>query len=441
MPEEKNVAYFASAAAAGEAGFRPCLRCRPECSPGAPAWAGSSSTVARALRLIAEQGLDENGIDGFAERLGIGARQLRRLFVEHLGAPPVAVAQMQRLLSAKRLINETSLPFTTIAFASGYGSIRRFNAAFLSSYGRCPREIRRVGAKKVRHEFALRFRPPFDWPALCGFFAQRAIPGVEHVSDGTYSRTIRISDQVGSIEVRQAPNGAELLLRINFPDASKLLAICSRVRRMFDLDADPLTIDGHLAEDATLRPLVERRPGLRIPGAWDAFEIGVRAILGQQVAVAAARTLASRLLSNHAGMATFPTPDELLDGRLDRIGLPSGRRAALSAFASAVRAGDLKLDAIADLEDFRRSFCGIPGIGAWTAEYVALRALGDPDAFPAADLVLMRACGVSRPAALEKQAQAWQPWRAYAAIHLWQGVKDGVLMAGHPHRQAAAGGR
>ena len=299
-PRERNVEYFPSAAAAAEAGYRPCLRCRPECSPGTPAWLGSSVTVSRALRQIAEGALEEDGVDALAERLGIGARHLRRLFLEHLGAPPVAVAQMRRLLSAKMLIDETHLPLTAIAMAAGYGSIRRFNAAFLETYGRSPRELRRSEPRRSqggRYEFALRFRPPFDWEALVAFLGPRAIPGVEAVQGNLYRRSIAFAGRAGWIEAGPAADGSELSLRVEFPDPAWLLPVVSRVRRMFDLDADPLAIQAHLGGDPLLGALVRARPGLRVPGCWDGFETSVRAILGQQVSVARATALAGRLVA------------------------------------------------------------------------------------------------------------------------------------------------
>jgi AraC family transcriptional regulator of adaptative response / DNA-3-methyladenine glycosylase II len=479
-PQERNVDYFLSAAAAAEAGFRACLRCRPECAPGTPAWMGASTTVARALRLIADGALEADGLEALAERLGIGARHLRRLFVEHLGASPIAVAQTRRLLSAKRLIDETDMSLTAIAMSAGYGSIRRFNAAFLASYGRSPRELRRAFCHRsedrrshgesgsearrshrssrltptapglARYSLQLRYRPPFDWGALLAFLGPRAIPGVETIDAGVYRRSITIAGEAGWLEVKPGEPGA-LHLLIEFPEPTQTLPIVSRVRRMFDLDADPMIIDGHLASDRLLAPLVKRRPGLRVPGTWDGFELGVRAILGQQVSVAAATTLAGRLVATFgrpmaaphrgcrvgdpaqqvAGLThTFPLPAEIVRANVAEIGVPAKRAEAIRHFASAVTHGDISFDGGMDASAFCDRLRELPGVGEWTAQYMALRALGDPDAFPSGDLGLLRATGMKTAGELTKRAQAWRPWRAYAAQHLWaagtrQGARNG----------------
>jgi len=454
--KERNVEYFPSAAAAAEAGYRPCLRCRPECSPGTPAWLGSSVTVSRALRQIAEGALEADGVDALAERLGIGARHLRRLFLEHLGAPPVAVAQMRRLLSAKMLIDQTHLPLTAIAMASGYGSVRRFNAAFLKTYGRCPRELRRLEPRRSpggRYEFALRFRPPFDWAALVGFLGPRAIPGVEAVQGSLYRRSIAFGEHAGWIEVGPSAGGSALSLRVEFPDPARLLPIVSRVRRMFDLDADPLAIQAQLGGDPLLGPLVRARPGLRVPGCWDGFETSVRGILGQQVSVAGATTLSGRLVARFGsplpagaeGLThTFPAALRLAGENVASIGIPARRAETIQRLARAVDSGDLSFEGVVDLPGFAAKLREIPGVGEWTAQYIALRVLGDPDAFPASDLGLLRAAGAKSARELEKRAEAWRPWRDYAALHLWQGVRDGSIgllhLDGKPGRKAAAGG-
>jgi AraC family transcriptional regulator of adaptative response / DNA-3-methyladenine glycosylase II len=448
-PRESNVEYFPSAAAAVEAGFRACLRCRPECAPGTPAWAGAASTVARALRLIGDGALDTAGVDRLAARLGIGDRHLRRLFLEHLGATPVAVAQTGRLLSAKRLIDDTDLPLTTIALSAGFGSIRRFNAAFLDRYGRSPRDLRRLrrlpaaeaskgaacGAKPAaspgpgRCDLQLRYRPPLDWDALIAFLAARAIPGVEWVDQGAYHRSITMAGHAGRLEAKPGRAG-ELTLRINFPDAAHLLRIVSRARRLFDLDADPMLIREHLRRDPLLAPHLARHRGLRVPGAWDGFELGVRAILGQQVGVHGATTLAGRFargfgrpLAEPWGGVThaFPQASDIAEADVARIGIPRSRGAAIQAFAAAVASGALAFDGTLDPAVFRERLLALPGIGPWTAEYVALRALGDPDAFPAQDLGLLRATGLPSARALEARAEAWRPWRGYAAMCLWTG--------------------
>lgn len=454
-PREENIDYYPSAAAAATAGLRPCLRCRPECAPGTPAWNGSSSTVSRALREIAEGALDAAGVGDLAGRLGVGERHLRRLFLEHLGAAPIAVAQTHRLLAAKRLLDETDLPLSTVALAAGFGSVRRFNHTIRETWKRTPRELRKTrrGVRRVEGKglaFRLRYRPPFDWDALAGFLSTRAIPGVEFVADGIYRRSIVVAGVPGTIELSHGIS--EVILEIDHPRPESLLGIVSRVRRFCDLDADPVAIASSLATDALLRPLVKARPGLRVPGAWDGFELGIRAILGQQISVRGASTLAGRLVerfgrrldSTRPGVThLFPRAEDLANADLASIGLPRKRADTLSAFSAAVASEDLVLDSTVEPEQVRERLRSIAGIGEWTAGYISMRALSDPDAFPAADLVLLRAAGAATARELLGFAERWRPWRAYAVLHLWQGVNDGNLlhMDGKPRRKAASGGR
>jgi AraC family transcriptional regulator, regulatory protein of adaptative response / DNA-3-methyladenine glycosylase II len=457
-PKEANVRYFPSAAAAAEAGFRPCLRCRPEASPGTPAWLGTSATVSRALRLIDEDGLSDASLEDLAERLGIGSRQLRRLFLKHLGASPVAVVQTRRLHFAKTLIDQTDLPFTQAALASGFGSIRRFNASFRTLYNRTPSELRelarRSGAGHMEHyRFRLPFRPPFDWEALVRFLAPRAIPGVEVVDGECYRRTISLHGKRGTIEVRLDPGGRALDLRIDFPDVRALILIVERVRRLFDLRADPAEIHARLAGDPWLARRVILRPGLRVPGAWDGFELAVRAVLGQQVSVKGATTLAGRVvrafgepMESGGGLThLFPAPEALASADYSSIGLPGARAETIRQLASAVAQGELRFSSVADPATFVDRFKKLPGVGEWTAQYVAMRALGEPDAFPAADLGLLRAAGATSPKQLEERAENWRPWRAYAAMHLWQPMEknadDLLHIYGEPRRAVAADGR
>ena len=437
-PQPKNVRFFPSAAAAAEAGFRPCLRCRPESSPGTPAWNGTTSTVARALRLIAEGALDQGSVDRLATVLGVSSRHLRRLFFEHLGATPIAVAQTRRLHFAKKLLDETVLPMTEVALSAGFGSIRRFNATFQSTFGRNPRTLRRaalpaqaLGSGSV--SLQLGFRPPYAWEVLIDFLAARATPGVEQVDGSSYRRTIAFDRQQGLLEVRRGKAANCLELRVLFPDPRALVSIVERVRRIFDLGADPIEIENHLRRDPQLARRIAAQPGLRVPGAWDGFELTVRAILGQQVTVQAASTLAGRLAqafgqplgdSGEDGLhLLFPTPDALAQADIARIGLPGKRAEAIRRLAEAVARGRIAFDASVAPEQLQRQLAELPGIGDWTAQYVAMRALGEPDAFPASDLGLLRAAsGTGRkitPAQLLEQAEAWRPWRAYAAMHLW----------------------
>lgn len=303
-PKFANCRFFSSAAGAQEAGFRPCLRCRPETAPDLASWRGTSNTVSRALALITDGALDGTGasVETLAERLGLGERQLRRLFQQHLGASPIAVAQTRRVLFAKQLIHETQMPMTEVALAAGFGSMRRFNETFQELFHRPPSALRRKGSTSpggAGVTLQLRYRPPYDWTSMLGYLQVRAIPGVEVVESGSYLRTVEIGGSIGSVEVTHVPQRQSLGVRIRFPDVRSFPAIVTRVRRLFDIGADIETIDAHLSCDPLLAPLVAQRPGLRAPGGWDGFELAVRAILGQQISVVAARRLAGQLAVLH----------------------------------------------------------------------------------------------------------------------------------------------
>ena len=444
-PKLDNCLFLPSAAAAAERGFRPCLRCRPETSPGTPAWAGTSPAVTRALRLIAAGAPGSDRIDALAKRIGIGERQLRRIFVQHVGAPPRAVARMQRVLFAKNLLDETRLPMTEVALAAGFSSVRGFNAAIRKTYRRTPRELRRRSVEPVDGGLRLKlgFRPPFHWDVLAGYLRARATPGVEQVTDGAYSRTIRIDGNVGWFEVRPSGDNLEAQIRLDSPAA--LLGVAERLRRLFDLGADPHEISQQLSQDPQLAPLVKRLHGLRVPGAWDGFELAVRAVLGQQVTVKGATTLAGRLVRafgrrlGRAGAGgrpqgleyLFPTPSRLARSEPARIGIPGARATTIVELARAVNRGSLILDGSQDPAETLRRLVELRGVGVWTAQYIAMRALREPDAFPASDLGLRRACRDSKgrlpsSAALERRSAAWSPWRAYAAVHLWMAESGAV---------------
>jgi len=441
----RNVDYYPSAAAAEAAGFRPCLRCRPELAPDEGAWRRGDDAVARSLKLIDQGFLAENPLDALAARVHLGERQLRRLFVERLGAAPIRVHGTRRLLFAKQLLTETALPITEVALASGFSSLRRFNAAFLEAYRMAPGELRRQAPRDAEpggttQALVLRlgYRPPFDFAATLAFLRERALPGVEAVDAHGYSRTIGTPEAPGWLRVSRWPDGRgtrahALKLELHGVAPAQLAATVARVRRMFDLDADPEAIAAVLSADPRLGPLLRRRPGLRLPGAWDGFETAVRAVIGQQVSVAAARTLATRLVERHGpALATpapglsrlFPTAEALVEGGVDRLGLTAARAATLRGMAGAVLEGRVGFDAAQTLEDFAAAWSALPGLGPWTAHYLALRALGHPDAFPAEDLVLQKAMatdgGRLATRQLRARAEAWRPWRAYAAIHLWR---------------------
>lgn len=430
---EKNVRYYPSAAAAAEAGFRPCLRCRPESSPGTPAWLGTSNTVSRALRLIGESGLEDGGIEALADRLGVGARHLRRLFLKHLGATPIAVAHTRRLHFAKKLIDETSLPMSQIALASGFGCVRRFNAGIRKFYHRTPTQIRRLARRKEiqsenQYVFRLHFRPPYHWEGMLTFLAARATPGVELVEAGSYRRTISWNGRHGYFEVSPDLGRDALVVRIEFGDPHSLFFIIERIRAMFDLNADWATIVQYLKTDPVFIRAVEADPGLRVPGCWNGFELATRAILGQQITVKGATALAGRMATSFGkpfSAATglthlFPQPEALADAKLASIGLPAARAETIRALARAVCDRHISFEGVVDSDAFLDRLCEIPGIGKWTAQYVAMRALGETDAFPSGDLGLLRAMALTNSRELEQRAEAWRPWRAYAAMYLWR---------------------
>ena len=437
-PKSENVTFYPTAAAASEAGFRPCLRCRPECAPGTPAWAGTSTTVQRGLRLIADGALDDGNVEHLADRLGVTSRHLRRLFTRHVGASPLAVAHTQRLHFAKRLIDQTSLTMQDISTAAGFGSVRRFNDTFRKTYGKTPRELRRgrdtvvsTGALTVE----LPYRQPYGWSELLEFFAGRATPGVELVTDGRYLRTVRIGDRSGVIDVQDT--GGALSLTVHGIATDTLFAAVQRTRSLFDLDAPIDDIGEALSQDRTLRSWMKDNPGIRVPGAWDGFELCVRAVLGQQVSVKAATTFAGRIAERYgepvgvdikevddAPTRLFPAPQRLARARLENLGIIRSRAQTIRDLARATSSGELDFGADQSAEQFHSTLTSIKGVGDWTAEYVAMRALKSPDAFPASDLGLLRAFDEQDgrrlpPAELAARAEAWRPWRAYAALLIW----------------------
>jgi AraC family transcriptional regulator, regulatory protein of adaptative response / DNA-3-methyladenine glycosylase II len=433
--KEKNCRYFPTAAAAVEAGFRPCLRCRPECSPGTPAWSGTSNTVSRALRLIAESGLEDGGVEVLAERLGIGSRHLRRLFLKHLGATPSAVAHTRRLHFAKKLIDETRLPMSQVALASGFGCVRRFNAAIQKVYRRTPTHIRHLARPAAseaanQYSFLLRFRPPYLWEGILAFLAKRAIPGVEFVDYEIYRRSIFLNGLAGYFEVSLHEKSPALAVRIQYGDPCSLFQIIERIRAMFDLSADWSDIARTLRHDPVLAERIRQAPGLRIPGCWDGFELTTRAIIGQQISVSAATFLASRVVKTfgkpfapaHHLTYLFPEPKILAEADLTRAGLTKTRADTIRVLARAVCSGQIRFDGIVDSEAFLDRLGGIPGIGQWTAQYTAMRSLGETDALPTGDLGLLRTLNLNTARELDQRSQKWRPWRAYATMYLWNGL-------------------
>jgi AraC family transcriptional regulator of adaptative response / DNA-3-methyladenine glycosylase II len=435
--KSRNVEYFANAAAAASAGYRPCLRCRPEAAPGTPLTRARSDLVAAALRLIDAGALDDGSVTKLARRIGVGERHLRRLFVTELGTGPLEIAATRRLLFAKKLLTETALPITHVAHAAGYASLRRFNAAFLAGYHRAPRAVRRDRQHAPTNTLTLRlpYRAPYDFAALLAFFARRAIPGIEEVDAQCYTRRFGSGASAGILRVTQLRNEPALALSVDCPDTTQLQALCARVRRMFDLDADIAAINTQLRTHPALRALVRRHPGQRLPGGWDGFEIAVRAVLGQQISVAAARTFALRMVERfgmpahtHTGepVRLFPAAQTIADADLTQIGLPRARASALNGLARAMCDGSVSFRPEQSLDQFVASWVELPGIGDWTAHYMAMRALSHPDAFPAADLVLRKAVTPDGSLAPLRQLRAlaehWRPWRAYAVMHLWRSM-------------------
>jgi AraC family transcriptional regulator of adaptative response / DNA-3-methyladenine glycosylase II len=444
-PKPVNMTFYPTAAACQEAGYRPCLRCRPEASPDLGAWRGTSNTVSRALALIEAGAMDGGDVDGLASRLGVGERQLRRLFRQHLGASPVAVAQTRRVLLAKQLIQETLLPMGELALAAGFGSVRRFNETFQQLFDRPPGALRRSRAEEASAAAGgitvkLPYRAPYDWAAMIGFLAARAIPGIESVTPRRYARTLAVDGAVGVVTVSPGP-GDYLVAEIRFPKVQALPAVIARIRRVFDLTADPGLIGAHLSQDPALAPLVAARPGLRAPGAWDGFELAVRAILGQQITVTAARGLAAKLVEAYGAhiddpfaaslglTRAFPTPAAIVGQDIAALGMPRARGAALEALARTVAADPTIFTPRGDLESAIAALKALPGVGEWTAQYIALRELREPDAFPQADIGLLRGMADETglrptPAELFERAETWRPWRAYAAQHLWAADAD-----------------
>jgi AraC family transcriptional regulator, regulatory protein of adaptative response / DNA-3-methyladenine glycosylase II len=455
-PKRENVAFYKTAAAAQRAGLRACKRCRPDATPGSPEWDTRGDLVGRAMRLIADGVVDRDGVRGLARALDVSERHLHRLLEAEVGAPPLALARSQRAQTARVLIEGTRLPFSEIAFAAGFRSIRQFNDTVREVFAATPTELRRVRRRgdagaPGRLVVRLPLRPPYDGAGVLAWLAARTVPGMEEVAGGVYRRTLRLPAGSATVALEPADDHVRATLRLD--TVADLAAAVHRCRRLLDLDADPRAYAAVLGADAALARRVAANPGLRAPGTVDAAESAVRTVLGQQVSLAAARTLAGRLvaacgapLADPDGALThaFPTPAAIAgDGALATIGLPRGRQETLRTMCDRLAGGDLVLDDRADRADVRGRLLAIPGVGPWTADYIALRALGDPDAFPAGDLGLRRAArGLGLPAdaaALEARSERWRPWRRYAAHHLWA-VGAGAPRAGRPPRRDTAHG-
>ncbi|MGQ0713593.1 MAG: AlkA N-terminal domain-containing protein [Gemmatimonadaceae bacterium] len=441
-PRRERCRFFNNPAAAERAGFRPCLRCRPELAPGHSSVDAVGRLASAAAARIADGALNEGDVEGLAQELGVGGRHLRRVLEREIGVTPVELAQTQRLLLAKRLLTDSCLSVTDIAYASGFQSVRRFNALFRQRYRLNPTGLRRAhqnghSARKRADEHAeddvisltLSYRPPLAWKALLRFLAPRATPGVESVDGDRYARTIAFGSHSGWLVVTPAQDPTALEVQLAASLVPVLMPVLARLRHLFDLDADPVAIDRHLSREG-MASLVRRNPGIRVPGAIDGFELAVRAILGQQVSVSGATTLAGRFAATFGEPVQLGLPLTHLSPRAEQIaaasveaiaaiGVPRARAASIHALSRALAAGDVRLASGSSVHETMRRLMALPGIGPWTAHYIAMRALRWPDAFPASDLGLRRAAGVTTPAKLEHAAARWSPWRAYAAMHLW----------------------
>jgi AraC family transcriptional regulator of adaptative response / DNA-3-methyladenine glycosylase II len=433
-PKPKNMRFYPSAAAAQQAGFRACKRCRPDASPGSPQWNERADVVARAMRLIADGVVDRDGVPGLARRLGYSERQVERQLLAELGAGPLALARAQRSQTARVLIETTSLPMADVAFAAGFSSVRSFNETVQAVFALSPTELRRRKAPDPAGtpgtlSLRLPFRAPLHPENVFGHLVATAVPGVEEWHGGAYRRTLRLPHGTGVVALRPTPD--HVACDLTLADLRDLTTAISRCRRLLDLDADPTAVDEQLATDALLAPLVLKAPGRRVPRTVDADELAVRAVLGQQVSTAAARTHAARLVRAlgdpvaDAGGLThlFPTAEALAEVDPGTLAMPRARRAAVVALATALANGEVDLGAGTDWARARQQLLALPGVGAWTVETIAMRALGDPDAFLPTDLGVRLAAtelGLpTAPAALIARSQRWRPWRAYATQHLW----------------------
>lgn len=427
-PKRENVTFFLDALSAEKAGFRPCLRCRPECAPGSGGWIGKNATVKRALRLIESRILNEKNEEEFASILGMSARHLRRLFEEELGKTPKQISDANRLNFARKLIVETPLPITDVAMTSGFSSIRRFNEAFKNRFHRTPSELRKDSTPVTGgpYELKLSYRPPYDFSGLLEFYSHHLVSSVESINRGSYERVFKIEDHIGSFKVSHAEKTHELLLTINTPEPKHLFQLVERARRMLDVDSDPMLVSQAFSSSTMLKKILKKHPGLRYPTGWDPFEISVCSILGQLVSVKQARELVKQLVEHYGESVRcpatgreahlFPTPEILAKSDLLKVKTTSRRRNTIRKFSQLVLKGEIALDSTQDPQSFREKLLRIEGIGPWTAEYISLRALGDTNAYPSTDLILKRV----KENFPSFDPETLRPWRGYAAFYLWK---------------------
>ncbi len=437
-PKLANVTFHPTAAAAQQAGYRACKRCLPDATPGSPDWDVTADIAGRAMRLIADGTIEREGVDGLATKLGYSTRQLNRVVTRTFGAGPLALARARRAQTARVLVETTDLALAEIAFASGFSSIRQFNDTVREVYASTPSELRgRRGSTTASGAIATRIgvREPFDAASLLGFLALRAVPGVEVVEAGCYERSLRLPHGPGvvRIDLTGRPAGS-VPCRFTLADTRDLAPALERTRRLLDADCDPVAVDDQLGADPRLAPLVRRRLGLRVPGHVDGAELAARAVLGQQVSVAGARTLAARLVAahgepldlagDHAVTHLFPTADRLAAVDPEEIAMPRARGIALRAVSAALADGTVRLDRSADRREVRAGLLALPGIGPWTADYVVMRALADPDAFLPTDVGVRHAAERRGITDVVAAAEEWRPWRSYALMHLWSALAD-----------------
>lgn len=419
----RNLEFFLHAAQAEKAGFRPCLRCRPETAPGSTAWMGTSAIIQRAIRLMDMFAAEELSVAELAAKLGVGERWLRELFQQRVGVSPSAILMSKKLDIARNLLDQSSLSITDIAFSSGFQSIRRFNDAFKARFQKTPSAFKRAPLSKTELGLQLSYRTPLAWDSMMLFFKNRAIPQLESVDHDSYQRLIIYGNIRGWFKATLNQPG-KIAVEVKLNKSANIMELVARLKNIFDLDCDPMAIENNLSEDSKLAPLLTQYRGLRIPGCWDGFELAVRAIIGQKISVKAARTVLSRLVENCGEQQTwdetikltyfFPTPENILAADLSQIGLTQSKVATLKELATQVANKNLILDGTANLEEVSRKLLAIKGIGPWTVEYIAMRALRHPNAFPETDLELQKK--ISR---LQLDPEKWTPWRAYGAMLLW----------------------
>jgi len=426
-PKRENVKFFSNRLAAEKAGYRPCMRCRPESAPNSPLWIGSSEVVARALKVLHSEDMFDFNENDFAKLFGISARHLRRLFTEEIGKTPKSIASINRLNLARQLIVETGLPITQIAFASGFESIRRFNDAFKERFKKTPREAR--GKKSIKTkgiEISLSYRPPFDFEGLLKVYKNHKVGNLEWFEENKMIRIISYGEEVGQVIISNDSEKSCLIVEIDFPDTTKIYSIVSKVRRLFDIDSDPVVIANSLEIDGKIKKILKKYPGIRLPSGWSPFEVAISAILGQLVSIERGRSLVDDLIEiagkklnytyNENRVRSFPTPKDIINADLSTLKTTGRRKETLVEFSKAIVSGEITLDETQNIDSFINNILQIKGIGPWTANYIAMKAIRSTDTFPATDLILARALELHN----SKKIDLMSPWRGYVAALFWR---------------------